>query len=234
MSFNIPNVAALLTSARNSLVLMDDFVGATPVGTSSPFSLRASGTGAGASLAALIGDDSPGVVDLTTGSTDTGEAALLCGYDAAGNSTNGNNLRWPSSGVTTVFEARVKVVNLSSNGVEEATHIIGLGTSIAYAHFKYDLDLSANWIVVNDNAGSSPTSTTSSVAVSSSVWVRLKIVVEGTSRVSYFLDDALVASHTTDVPASGVPIVQVTKTVGTTPYTLRCDYIAASQSGLVR
>lgn len=234
MSFNIPNVAALLTSARSSLVLMEDFVGATPVGTSSPFSLRTSGAGAGASLAAIIGDDSPGVVDLTTGTTSTGEAALLCGYDSAGNSTNSNVLRWPTSGVTTVFEARVKVLQLSSLGVDEAVHIIGLGTSVSYAHFKYDRSVSANWIVLNDNAGGSPTSTTTGVAVSTSVYMRLKIVVEGTSRVTYFIDDVSVASHTTDMPGSGMPIVQVTKAVGTTPYTLRTDYIAVAQSGLTR
>ncbi len=234
MSYTLPNLAATLDYARSSLVEIDDFIGASPISTSSPFSLRASGAGAGASHAALIGDNSPGVVELTTGTTSSGEATLTGGYNAGISSTNGSILRF-ASGIQTVFEARVQLDSLATNGVEEFDVYVGLGlASISYARFRYNVDTSANWTVENDDTGGSATTTTSGTVVAAGTWYRMRAVVSGVTNVQYYLNDSLVATHTTNLPGSATPGVSIVKSVGTSAAILRVDYIAVAQYGLSR
>ena len=233
MSYTLPNLAAMLDFARSSFVVAEDFCGPVPIDTSSPFSLRAQGTGAGASSAVLIGDNSPGVIELTTGSTNTGSAELVSGYDAALSSTNASMLRH-AAGIKTVFEARIQVPTLSVNASEEFDVYVGGSLTVQYAHFHYNVDLSANWIVSNDDAGGSPTTTTSGVAVVAGTWCRMRIVVDGVTSVSYFLDDVLIAKHTTNIPSAQGPLASIIKTVGTSARGLRVDYMAYAQYGLSR
>jgi len=76
--------------------------------------------------------------------------------------------------------------------------------SLHYVAFRYDTgaDGTANWRCVSDNASGSPTVTDSGVTIAASTKYLLRIEVVSTSSVKFYINDTLVATHTTTLPTS--------------------------------
>jgi hypothetical protein len=88
---------------------------------------------------------------------------------------------------------------------------------------------SANWKCVTISA-STRTFTTTSVAVTASAWVKLRIEINAAATsVGFYINDVLVATHTTNIPTSSAPICIYNlhlKQTGLTSLTTYIDYIA--------
>jgi hypothetical protein len=102
------------------------------------------------------------------------------------------------------------------------------------AYFTYDLDgtqtgstASANWQTVSAFGGNREWTTTSST-VPANTWQTLSIRAT-TSAVQFYIDGALVSTHTTRIPVAGRVYIQIFKTNGTTQRFLDVDYATFNQ-----
>lgn len=189
-------------------------------------------SGAGAAVAAVVSDaaNHPGLVELSTGTTTTGRAAI-------GQSTVVGASPLILGGGTVVYDAIVKIPTLS-----DATerYIIRLGLCDAVgadctdgAYFEYDESASANWRC-KTASNSVRTTNTSTTAVAAATYVRLTIVVNaaGTS-VAFYLDGVEVTGGSCSPIATNIPtgasratgwFANILKSAGTTARTAWVDY----------
>jgi hypothetical protein len=151
--------------------------------------------------------------------------------------SGGNDNKIRVGGKIFLFETRVRLedVNLSSQTQQSYTGFMNYGSGnsptkgdpAAGIFFKHNDDVSANWQVVTRNASTS-TTTTTTVAVTADQWYKLRFIVNAAgSQVDFYIDDVLVASHTTNIPTSttGMRIVAKTeKTSGDTDMTFSTDW----------
>lgn len=233
----------LLQKASAGYEYYNDFLSTpTTTGTSDGqgYIFLFSGTGA-----SIISSTTPGVrannqhgfVRPATGTQTTGYSGLYGGV-------SGNQLI--VGGGIMVFQTSV-LFNTLSNGTERYRSTIGYGdqsTSTAEANgvfFTYDEGGVWNGTVASPNwqcvtvANSVRTLTTTSVAVSTTAWHTLKteINADGTS-VAFYINDTLVATHTTNIPSGSTrpvtPKSQIVKTLGTTSRFFHMDYLYYSQT----
>lgn len=108
-----------------------------------------------------------------------------------------------------IFEATIKTYSdITSSrifcGLFSATPFGSATPSVHYVAFRYDTgaDGTAKWRCVSDNASGSPTVTDSGVTIAASTRYSLRIEVVSTSSVKFYIDDVLVATHTTTLPTS--------------------------------
>jgi hypothetical protein len=178
-----------------------------------------------------------GFIRPTTGSQNTGYAGLYGG--AVGN-------QFLLGGGAMTFTTSVLFSNLSTSG-ERYRVTIGYGdqgTSAAEVNgifFTYDEGGTANGTTASPNwqcvttANSVRTLTTSAVAINNSAWCKLSIEINaaGTS-VAFYIDNTLVATHTTNIPSGTsqtvTPRVNISKTVGTTSRFFHMDYLYYAQT----
>jgi hypothetical protein len=86
------------------------------------------------------------------------------------------------------------------------------------AYFDYDRAANGDFWVCKTRAASTPTETVTAVAVVATTWYRQRIVAnaDGTE-IKFYIDGVLVATHTTNLPSTGLSMVTgIAKTVGTT------------------
>lgn len=191
-----------------------------------------SGSGAAVTSTAVTSSSEIGIARLATGTTATGRSHLYSGF--AGGPTT---LRF--GGGSWFFETKIKVTTLSdgTNRFQLPVGFFDLITTAAQtngAFFLYDEGgvstgsaASANWQVCTTNGGTR-TYTTTSIAVSTSAWVRLEVEVNaaGTS-VAFYIDGVLVATHTTNIPTANTVGfgMGILKSIGTTSRTVDSDYV---------
>ena len=141
-----------------------------------------------------------------------------------------------------LFEESVRIPTLS-NSTDAFYHFFGLSAQITAAAqtngvlFLYDSSAavtgaaaSGRWQVMTA-AASSRTFTTTSIQVTANQWYKLTGIVNaaGTS-VQFYIDDVLVATHTTNIPTAAIGFVSnLQKTVGTTARTTNLDYLYFKQ-----
>jgi hypothetical protein len=181
------------------------------------------GTGAATSFTVASTTTRFGIASSTTGTTATGRAGL------------------GSAAVTQVvfgqgyceFETAVRIPTLST--VTE-TFVVqaGWGDSLTAAsvdsvEFQYTNAPSLTWNCVT-RSNNVETRTAVGANVAANTWYILKIEVNAAgTEAKFYLNDALVATHTTNIPtgtarATGA-LVQIRKTLGITARTLEHDYI---------
>jgi hypothetical protein len=167
----------------------------------------------------------PGILELTTGTTTTGSAAIITGYNSLQHILFGE-------GVYTI-EADLYITNLST--VTEAyTLRFGFGDSnsgdeVDGAYFEYtNVGSTPNWYKCAAS-NSTRTKTDTAIAAVAGAWTRLKVVVNaaGTS-VEYFINGVSVGVLTTNIP-TGVnretsEVYSVVKSAGTTPRLFNIDW----------
>ena len=97
-------------------------------------------------------------------------------------------------------------------------------------YFRYDRLTSANWLAISES-GSTETSTDTGIAVSAGTEVDLQFVINSdATSVGYYIDDVLVATHTTNIPTANNLTISwnIIKSAGTTErkgFGLYYDYI---------
>lgn len=127
-------------------------------------------------------------------------------------------------------------------GITSASSTAGTNP-VSYVGIVYNEGTSFN---LDNNTGGNPnftfntaeastrTRTIGTSPVTANTWYRLRIEVNpATPVVNFYVNDVLVATHTTNIPTSSIlitPIMRMVKTIGTTNREVACDYIALKQT----
>lgn len=199
----IPGASGAIFDPSTSSVAFDDFIGSLFGGAPLfVFSWSTTFVGAGASIQTVAGDVSHiGVVEIDTGTTATGIASLFLDYSAV----NGEAFQF--GGGQQTLEWLVNIPTLSTAG-EEYDIFVGFidqtsgAAQIDGAYFKYNRNVSVNWIT-GTSSNSTATETATSTAVATG-WSKLKIVVNsGGTSVEYFVNGVSIGTNTTNIPTVG-------------------------------
>jgi hypothetical protein len=212
-------------SRRGIAPMIDDWVSLTPTGLLG-WSIANSGGGASSQINNTAADaDHLGIVESDTGNTTTGVAALYLGVDG---------IVTPAAGGLIVAETTVQFPALATVGEDYISRLL-LGDSLVAAdhtdgiYFEYNRSASVNWRCVTAN-GVPPgnrTATATGTVVAPATWYRLRAVITP-GQALFFIDDALVANHVTNVPAGAAqryaPNLRIQKTAGNAVRTHLIDY----------
>jgi hypothetical protein len=188
---------------------------------------NASVTGSYSYSAGVVKSPKAGLL-LKTGTTATGNAAL---NDIIGGV--GQFAPSATSGFCR-FECSVAVSALSTSAQRYYLFLGGINngrTDTNISGFSYiDTENSGNWVCINDSSGTETvTNTTKTVAVDSGNYfnngvvpntlTKLRIECENNTVYRYYINDELVATHTTNITSNasvGYIPIKILKTVGTT------------------
>lgn len=212
---------------RTSVYEYDDFI--SNQGTSSLgwlFSLNGVGATIAAAHAANVNptDNAHGVFQLATGTNAAGRAVLSKGLDSINLGTN----------TTFIQYWRIKIPTLS-DATQEYDIAVGFNDGdvtttadcVDGLYFKYNRNVSPNWIISAAN-NSTITNTTTSVAVNTN-WIWLGIEVNPiTSTATFFIDEVQVgtiarANWPVGVGRNTGVLAKIVKSVGTTARLLLLD-----------
>jgi hypothetical protein len=187
-----------------------------------PFTATASGSGAAVS-AASGGWSRPGVVKLSTGSTSSGKAAISTASSAI-LFGNGGGLDFEASVYLTATSNSSQRYQLRIGAIDTLT-----GDQTDGVYFEYDDSLSSSWRIATAN-NSTRTKLATSVAVSTSSWISLRLVVNSSgTKADFYINGNLVGTITTNIPTAvgretGLGIL-ITKSVGSSASTLNVDSV---------
>lgn len=228
----ISDYSIRVMGARNTFNFFTDFINETSTtATDNGLSETNSGTGASSTNQASDGVNVVGVARSTTGSTATGRAAL---------SSATSIIRL--GGGSWYYEAKVKIPTLSTSS-ERYALVIGFLDTLTAANqvdavaFLYDeggvstgSTAAAYWQTVTSSNSSRTFNTSLSQVTVDTAWNRFGIEVnEAASSVSFYINGALVATHTANIPSgSGRELgfgALLIKSVGTTARTVDYDYV---------
>ena len=168
----------------------------------------------------------PGVIALVTGTTTTGYATLYAAYAAMQNIAFG--------GGTYTFESDVYIDSLSTVG-EEYILRLGFGDNLNAdfvdgVYFEYDrLGSGNNWFLCS-SSNSARTKVDSTIPVGAAGWIRLKIIVNANASIAdMYINNSLCYHLNTNIPSGSgrelTSLIQLVKSAGTTPRTVRVDWI---------
>jgi hypothetical protein len=179
-----------------------------------------------------------GFIQPATGSTNTGHAGIY-------GTTSGNNFMALGGGA--VSFATSTLIPTLSNGTERYRIVLGFGTTalntsdITGIFFTYDeggiqngTSASPNWQCIT-SVSSVRTLTVTSVAASTTAWQKFSIEINAASTsVEFYIDNVLVATHTTNIPSGLLqlvtPKIQIGKSIGTTARSFFADYFGYKQT----
>jgi hypothetical protein len=217
---------------KEGFYLFEDFLGNGVPTTSVMWGGESSG--AGSSIVTVNNypnrTNQQGVLRFATGTTSTGLAQKRLG-------DNNSTSHYLGNGIYTLqFFVNIETLSTSS---ERFYSIFGATTNAAFGNtngifFIYDEGVgtygtaSPNWKCITRN--STITSTITTIPVVASQWYVLKIVVNANaSSVQFYIDNVLVATHTTNIVTIITPRVAHVKTVGTTSRNAYVDYSLVQQ-----
>ena len=189
----------------------------------------ASGNGTARTAATTNRTNQQGIIQHSTGTAAT---------NFAGYSIGGSSLYIGSGAIS--LETYVTVETLSTSlerffiyfGYAVPSFWQNSGNAIFFSYDEGGVQYfagtpSPNWKCYT-RGGSTVTLTTTTVPVVANQWYKLRIDINSaSSSVTFFIDGTLVATHTTNIPASttGMSIISlINKTVGTTARTMLTDY----------
>lgn len=171
---------------------------------------------------AIVADSTGGEVILSSAAT----------TDDDGASIQGNEIFLPASGRKIWFLARMKLadatqqelcIGLTQNFATDPEAMLAASNRIVFQ--KND---GATALLCKTEVADSETSTTTTVDVVAATYNTLAFVVDGTSKVDFFIDGNLVATHTT-VPTTELAVgVYSLSGVDTGTKTMTLDYIGAT------
>jgi hypothetical protein len=211
---------------------LDDFV-AGIVGTSvgeTNFLSDAVGTGATVTQVASPLNTAPGVIQLATGTSATGRAAIRKNASAMFFHNAARN--------HTVVETRVQFPTLATT-TDDYVAFIGLsdgttGEGANGAYFRYSRTETGNvWTGCCAAGGVRTTSNAQgTVNIVAGTWYRLKMI-QSSNTVYFFVNDTYIANISTNVPMSSTNLfgqyVGLLKTVGLNSRTMLIDYYKIEQ-----
>lgn len=166
----------------------------------------------------------PGIIYLSTGTTNTGYAGLFGAY-----TFSGSGLAFGAG--TYELEADIQLPILSAVA-EEYIFRFGFGDDdnadfVDGAYFEYDRLTNVNWLA-KTAANSVRTATDTGVAVDTN-WTRLRVAVNvDATAVAFYLNDTLVATNVLNIPSGAgrelIPVMTIVKSAGATARTFRIDW----------
>ena len=113
-------------------------------------------------------------------------------------------------------------------GLFEGDPMASSAPSIDYMAFRYatDVDGTAFWRAVTDDGSGTPTATTTSVAITTDTRYELRIDCSDSSSVKFYIDNVLVATHTTTLPGTTTALRAVAEIRNLTAGTARAIRLA--------
>lgn len=165
-----------------------------------------------------------------------GELALTSAAttDNDGASIQGNEVFLPAASKELYFQTRIKntkvdqsdiCVGFTQNFVTNPENMLTASNRICF-----QVDDGSAAILCKTEAADTETSTNSGVSMVNDTYIVLAIQVVGVSTVNFFINGALVATHTTNIPATELAVAAMSVSgdnLGTRVTTL--DYLLASQ-----
>ena len=204
------------------LVLMDDFQW---IGVDSATAYKWTVVKDSSATVAITADTANGLLAMTSAAT----------TDDDGSSIQGNEIFLPAANRTIWFETK-----LQSSDADQQDIVAGL--TVNFATNPEAALTAANRICfqVNDGGGSilcktesggTETSTDSGVDLADATDAVLGLRVQGTGKVEFFVNRALVATHTTNIPTTEmcVSLMQLSG-VATGTQSMSVDYVFAAQT----
>ena len=182
-----------------------------------------------------------GFANVNTTTASAGAGDIYIGHTATANFILGGGI--------TSYETLIWLPNLSTSG-ERFSCLIGFSSGVANQNnssnniaFLYDEGniafagaggASANWRAVTIDSATR-TFTDTGIAVNAGAFIKLKIVVNANaSSVEFFIDNTLVATHTTNIPSGNTKRLNarnyIQKSVGYTTRLLILDYVKLQQT----
>lgn len=160
-----------------------------------------------------------GVIELNTGTTTTGLSIM------SRNPASATPMVVIGSGQVFTFEGVIRVPTLS-DGTNTYSFTIGWGSNVTGMIFRYDSTVSANWLGITGQGGTTTTASGgTNVAVAAGAWIRLTITWDGTT-ASFYVNGTLIGTSTTNIPTGLIAeALNLTKSAGTTARTVLVDLI---------
>jgi hypothetical protein len=223
------------------IYFFEDFLGqndSSGIGVSTGVTMGTTGTGTANRITGVFPNrtNQSGVAQLTTGTTASGFGSIRFGSNNTPNIYLGIG--------TLTYETYINIETLST-GTERYIWGDGLISSSNYiaavqgAYFIYDeggayngnvFGASPNFRAVTVSPSVIRTVTNTNIAVTAGTWFKLRIEVNSTaSQILFYIDDALVATHTNNLPAVTTPLFisnWFIKTIGITSRSIFKDYLA--------
>jgi hypothetical protein len=240
-TFNNKQVDLWTFQRTQGVYFFEDFLGQndnSSIGNSTGVTMSSSGVGAANRITGVFPNrtNQQGAAQLTTGTTALGAGSIRFGSNNTPNIYLGIG--------TLTYETYINIETLST-GTERYIWGDGLISSANYiaavqgAYFIYDeggayngnvFGASPNFRAVTVSSSVIRTVTNTNIAVTAGIWVKLRIEVNSTaSQILFYIDDALVATHTNNLPAATTPLFisnWFTKTIGITSRSIFKDYLA--------
>lgn len=182
-----------------------------------------------------------GFANVNTTTATSGYGNIYIGHTTTANFILGGGI--------TSYETLIWLPNLSTSG-ERFSCLIGFSSGVLNQNnsanniaFLYDEGniafagaggASANWRAVTTDTGTRTFSDTG-IAVNAGAFIKLKIIVNANaSSVGFYIDNTLVATHTTNIPSGNTKRLSVRnyiqKSVGSTQRFLILDYVKLQQT----
>lgn len=171
-------------------------------------------------------DDRPGVVRLRTGTGSSG----YCGISHSPHTVGAGPI---------TIEMGVKSSTVLSNSSEDYHLFFGINHGPAFTGlasgstgFVYDRQTrgNANWLALTDSGGAE-TETDTGIVYAVDTWYKFRIEVNAdATEVKFYIDDSLVATHTSNIDTGVRQVVfNASKDNGTSSYSVYLDYMYFKQ-----
>jgi hypothetical protein len=218
-----------------NIEIKDDFTGAAVTAGSYGFTVSNVGTGASSGIVTAGQDPTLkaiGVAQMNTGTANSGRSTMSTGLSAlnTGYSTfDARSRLWLQSAGTVVdpFEFTFGFID---NNAATQNHTDG-------AYFRFLANgVNVNWEIVTAAGGVLTTTTTSAPVLVNNPQIFQVIINEDATLAQFYIDGALVGSHSTNIPQDGQYFGfgwKILKTAGTNSQTSRIDwgYLSINYSG---
>jgi hypothetical protein len=209
-----------------NIEIKDDFTGSTVTAGSYGFTVTNAGTGASTGIVTAGQDPTLkaiGVAQMNTGTANTGRSIMSTGLSALNTGYSALDARsrlWLQSAGTVVdpFEFTFGFID---NTAATQNHTDG-------AYFRFLADgVNVNWEIVTAAGGVFTTTTTSAPVLVNNAQIFQVIINKTATLVQFYIDGALVGSHSTNIPQDGQYFGfgwKILKTAGTNSQTARIDW----------
>lgn len=232
-------VPTVITS-ETGIYYFNDFLGVLTTSTNDG-NISADGNVGQTTIAPNSDTNKQGFANVNTTTASAGAGDIYIGHTATANFILGGGI--------TSYETLIWLPSLSTSG-ERFSCLIGFSSGVLNQNnsfnniaFLYDEGniafagaggASANWRAVTTDSGTR-TFTDTGVSVNAGAFIKLRIVVNANaSSVEFFIDNTLVATHTTNIPSGNTKRVSVRnyiqKSVGYTQRFLILDYVKLQQT----
>lgn len=236
LTSNIPTVI----TPETGIYYFNDFLGVFTTSTNDG-NISSEGNLGQTTTAPNSDTNKQGFVNVNTTTASAGAGDIYIGHNGTPNFILGGGI--------TSYETLIWLPILSTSG-ERFSCLIGFSSGVLNQNnsfnniaFLYDEGniafagaggASANWRAVTTDSGTR-TFTDTGVAVNAATFIKIRIVVNANaSSVEFFIDNTLVATHTTNIPSGtskGVSVRNyIQKSVGYTPRLLILDYVKLQQT----